>query len=67
MLLIQIGLGYYSHTHFEEKRESRPKYNVLHMVLGIVLLVATWVQIYLGFIEYTGRSIAISIKTLFYM
>lgn len=48
LIVLQAGIGYWSHRKFSEGRVTRPWHNATHIVLGLVLLVLAWLQIRTG-------------------
>lgn len=57
----QVGLGYTAHSKFTADRTSRPWYNAVHIVLGVLTLLLAWVQIALGFLDYSDRPISVCV------
>lgn len=57
LALIQVGLGRTAHNNFTTDRTSRPWFNAVHVVLGTLTLLLAWLQMALGFNDYSDRPI----------
>ncbi|KAK4704549.1 hypothetical protein P7C70_g1655, partial [Phenoliferia sp. Uapishka_3] len=56
LVLAQVMGGYWSHKTRDLAAKTRPWYNIAHMIVGISTIVLAFVQIWLGFGEYQGRT-----------
>lgn len=67
MVCLQTGGGFLAHKAPISTHDSstRPGVRVAHIAVGILVLVISWVQLGLGFLEYQTRPRAKSLLVLF--